>query len=580
MTMPNSWKWKVALLVVLIFVSFYLLVPTLAGFTEKREIAEIEGTALPRYFAFFPDKGINLGLDLRGGIYMEFEVQTDKAITNKVDAIMADLERWLKDKKIAFSSIKQDTKNHTILITGVNEEDRKRITEFVRESYTDLLQKKVAGDAPAGTITLGLVESYTKYLNNQIVKQALEKVRNRIDRYGVAEPSIQRLGSDRIAIELPGVKDPDRAIGIIKKAGQLEFKIVNDSIPEPKLAQMVSEVRKEANLPDDYSLSTIEQINDLLKPKLPEDTEIAFEAQYDPITHKATGHVTYLLNRKAEVTGEMLKNAQVNVHDNEPYVSLTFDTQGTQLFGATTTTHTGKRMAILLDGSVTKAPVIREPILGGQAQITLGYGNYANLLKEAEDLTLVLQEGALPAQLKEATKTVVGPSLGADSIRSGTLATVAGALIVCLFMLIYYKWSGLVATLALVLNLVFILAAMALFQATLTLPGIAGIALTMGMAVDANVLIYERIREELRSGKGAKAAVEAGYGNAMRTIIDANVTTIIVGIVLYQFGSGPIRGFAVTLITGLLVSMYTACVCTRMVYDYFLLKRRAQRISV
>lgn len=578
--MPNAWKWKIALLVFLVFVSFYLLVPTLFGFTEKSEIAEAEGKPLPMYFGVFPDKGINLGLDLRGGIYMEFEVQTGKAITNKVDSIMIDLERWMKDKGIAFESIRQDTKTHTIIISGLSEGDRKRIISFVNESYRELLQRKIVSGEPAGAVTIGLAESYNKYLHNQIVKQALEKVRNRIDRYGVAEPAIQRLGSDRIAIELPGVKDPDRAIGIIKKAGQLEFKIVNETISEAQLAQMVAKARSDNNLPDDYSLGTIERINDILKGDLPTDTVIAFEVRYDPVTHKATGHVPYLLNRKAEVTGEMLKNAQVNVRDNEPYVSLTFDTQGTQLFGETTTNNVGKKMAILLDGSVTKAPVIREPILGGQAQITLGYGSYADLLKEAEDLTLVLQEGALPAQLTEATKTVVGPSLGADSIRSGTMATIIGALIVCLFMLIYYKMSGVIANLALVLNLLFILAAMALFQATLTLPGIAGIALTMGMAVDANVLIYERIREELRLGKGPKAAVEAGYGNAMRTIIDANVTTIIVGIVLYQFGSGPIRGFAVTLIVGLLVSMYTACICTRMVYDYLIIRRRVHRISV
>ncbi|MFH1830262.1 MAG: protein translocase subunit SecD [Pseudomonadota bacterium] len=578
--MPTAWKWKLALLIGLVFVAIYLLVPTLFGFTEKKEAADLEGKPLPWYFSVFHDKGINLGLDLRGGIYMEFEVETGKAITNKIDTIMTDLERWLKGESIPFTSIKQDTSKHIILISGLSDENRKRIADFVNQSYKDLLQRVSIPDEPKSTVTLRLADSYTKYLNDQIVKQALEKVRNRIDRYGVAEPSIQRLGSDRIAIELPGVKDPDRAIGIIKKAGQLEFKIVNETIAEPNLVQMVNEVRKENELPDDYSLKTVERINALLKDKLPEDTVVAFEMQYDPVTRKITGAKPYLLNRKAAVTGEMLKNAQVNVHENQPYVSLTFDAQGTQLFGETTTNSVGKRMAILLDGTVTKAPVIREPILGGQAQITLGYGNYANLLKEAEDLTLVLQEGALPAQLTEATKTVVGPSLGADSIRSGTIATVIGALIVCIFMLFYYKWSGLIANAALLFNLLFILAAMALFQATLTLPGIAGIALTMGMAVDANVLIYERIREELRFGKGPRAAVESGYGNAMRTIIDSNITTIIAGVVLYQFGTGPIRGFAVTLITGLLVSMYTACICTRMVYDYLIIKWRVKRISV
>ncbi|MBN1283756.1 MAG: protein translocase subunit SecD [Proteobacteria bacterium] len=578
--MPNSWKYKLILLVVLTAASIYLILPSVLGMGEMREEAAATGAPLPWYCSVLPDKGINLGLDLRGGIYLEFEVQSGKAIANKVDLIIADLERWLKKQEIPFSSINQDPKDHSVLIAGLSEAGAARLRGYVGDSYSDILAWKTRGDAAAGTVNFSLQENYTKHLEGQIIKQALEKVRNRIDRYGVAEPSIHRLGSDRIAIELPGIKDPERAIGLIKKAGQLEFKMVDDSVPEPKLAEMVAGARAAENLPDDFSIATVERINDSLRGALPEGTEIAFEIQYDPVQKKTTGGVPYLIRRRAEVTGEMLKNAQVNVHDNEPYVSLTFDAQGTALFGETTTQNVGKRMAIMLDGNVTKAPVIREPILGGQAQITLGYGNYQNLLKEAEDLSLVLQEGALPAQLVEATKTVVGPSLGADSIRQGTTATLVGAIIIALFMLVYYKWSGFIANAALLFNLLFILAGLAIFQATLTLPGIAGIALTMSMAVDANVLIYERIREELRSGKGPRAAVEAGYSNAMRTIIDANVTTLIAGVVLYQFGTGPIKGFAVTLIMGLLISMYTACVVTRMIYDYMIIKRRVTRISV
>ena len=575
--MSNTWKYKLALLIFLTIASVYLVVPSIFGFQAIREEAESSGANLPWYFSVLPNKGINLGLDLRGGIYLEFEVQSGKAISNKVDLMVADLERWMKEEKIEFASISQEPRKHIIMIAGLSEDGKTRVMQHVGDSYSDVLERKIASD---GALELGLQGHYVKYMHNQIVKQALEKVRNRIDRYGVAEPSIHRLGSDRIAIELPGIKDPDRAIGIIKKAGQLEFKIVDDSVAEPNLAQMVAEARTAENLPDDFSLATVEKINDSLRAKLPENTEVAFEIQFDPVQKKVVKGVPYLLKRKAEVTGEMLKNAQVNVHDNEPYVSLTFDAQGSALFGETTSNNVGKRMAILLDGNVTKAPVIREPILGGQAQITLGYGNYQNLLTEAEDLSLVLQEGALPAQLVEATKTVVGPSLGADSIRQGAMATIVGALAVCLFMLIYYKWSGFIANAALLFNLLFILAGLAIFQATLTLPGIAGIALTMGMAVDANVLIYERIREELRSGKSAKTAVESGYSNAMRTIIDSNVTTLIAGVVLYQFGTGPIKGFAVTLIMGLLISMYTACVVTRMVYDYMIVKRRITRISV
>lgn len=576
--MPSAWKWKLGLLLGLCVISAYLLVPTFFGFAEIRETAEIENKQPPSYFKFFPEKGINLGLDLRGGIYLEFEVESDKAITNKVDSMISDIERNLKKEEIKYDSIRQDVSSHVITIAGLDGDGVAKTSAFISDYYANVLVK--APSASAGMLSFGLIKQYEDQLRDQVTKQALEKVRNRIDRYGVAEPTIQRLGSNRIAVELPGMKDPDRAIGIIKKAGQLEFKIVDDTIQDVALRKMIDDAKKENNLTDDYSAKGVEKINELLRAKLPQDTEIAFETQFDPVAKKITGAVPYLLHRKAEVTGEMLKNAQVQVHNNEPYVSLSFDAQGTQLFGETTTKNVNKRMAILLDGTVTKAPQIREPITGGQAQITLGYGNFANLMKEAEDLTLVLQEGALPAQLTEATKTIVGPSLGADSIKQGVTATIIGALIVCIFMIVYYKGAGLIADAALIINFFLILSALALFQATLTLPGIAGIALTLGMAVDANVLINERIREELRNGKAVRSAIDAGYGNAMRAIIDSNITTLIAGVVLYQFGTGPIKGFAVTLIIGLTISMYTACVCTRMVYDYLLIKRKIVKISV
>ncbi|MBT3182350.1 MAG: protein translocase subunit SecD [Deltaproteobacteria bacterium] len=577
--MPNAWKWKVVLLLGLILISAYLLVPTMFGFAEKREMAANDITSLPWYYSYFPDKGINLGLDLRGGIYMEFEVDDSNAVQNKVDLIISDLKRFFERNKVKFDSVTQDTKTNRIIITGLTKDGRSETISFVNEQFREMLNT-ILSKTNTSELTFAPSKGFLKRLHTLIVKQSLEKVRNRVDRYGVAEPSIQMLGSDRIAVELPGIKDPERAIGIIKQAGQLEFKIVDDSVPQAKLVQMIADVRKANKLPNDYSINTVDQINEHLKDKLPKDTIIAFETQYDPITKKLTGGVPYLLDRKALVTGEMLKNAQIDAQNNEPYVSLTFDAQGTQKFGEATEKNVGKRMAIMLDGTVMKAPVIREPILSGRAQITLGYGNFSDLRKEAEDLVLVLQEGALPARLVEATKTVVGPSLGADSIHKGIVATIAGAIIVFIFMLIYYKGSGLIANVALLINLFFILSALALFQATLTLPGIAGIVLTLGMAVDANVLIFERIREELRSGKGARAAVDSGYHNAMRTIIDANVTTLIAGLVLYQFGTGPIKGFAVTLIIGLSVSMYTACVCTRMVYDFFVTKFKMSKISI
>lgn len=578
--MPQTWKYKLILFIVLVLSAVYLIVPSLAGFKEKLEIAHETGQELPWYYSVFQAKGINLGLDLRGGIYLEFEIKYNKAIENKVDAVIVDIDRMLKSEDISDVAVKQNVDNHTVTIAAPSAEIATKVANLVNSKFSDVLAPSETTEGGAKRI-FGLNKSYEKYLKKLINRQALEKVRNRIDRYGVAEPSIQRIGDDRISVELPGMKDPERAISIIKKAGKLEFKIVDTAIPAPELTAMVAEARGQLNVSEeDYSINAVEAINRHLRDKLPEDREIAFETQYDPVAKKVTGVTPYLLERQAGVTGDMLKNAQVQVHNNQPYVSLTFDAVGTQKFGEVTSKHVGDRMAILLDGTVNKAPVIREAILGGRAEITLGYGNYGDLMKEAEDLTLVLQEGALPAQLVEATKTVVGPSLGADSIHNGIVAAFFGALCVIVFMLIYYKLSGLLADLALMFNLLFILAGLALFQATLTLPGIAGIALTFGMAVDANVLIFERIREELKMGRTARAAVKAGYGNAMRAIIDSNLTTLIAGFVLYQFGTGPIRGFAVTLIMGLIISMYTAIVCTRMVYDYFLTKRNIQKISV
>lgn len=578
--MPSSWKWKVILLAFLTLFAVYTLVPTFAGFKEISDKCLEEGKPLPWYFEIFPAKWINMGLDLRGGIYLEFEVELSKAIENKVDSMVSDLQRIFKDENIQVKEVRQDASNHTIVITAASDAELQRALEFMNKNWSDTVVKKSATNTPEPTLVMALTDKYHDYMESQISRQALEKVRNRIDRYGVAEPSIQRLGSNRIAVELPGMKDPDRAIGIIKKAGQLEFKIVNTTIQTPELQKLIAEAKKANEIPDDYSIKTVARVNEALKGKLPQDTEIAFETQMDPVTKKITGGIPYLLDRKAEVTGDMLKNTQVNVNNNEPYVSLSFDAVGTQKFGETTTKNVGKQMAILLDGTVTKAPVIREPITGGQAQITLGYGNYTDLMKEAEDLSLVLQEGALPAQLTEATKTIIGPSLGSDSIHKGVWAAIVGTLIVIIFMIVYYKFSGFLADFALIFNFLFLLAALALFQATLTLPGIAGIALTFGMAVDANVLIFERIKEELSLGKTIKAAVDAGYNNAMRAIIDSNLTTLIAAVVLYQFGTGPIKGFAVTLIIGIVVSMYTAIICTRMMFDWLIIKRKVTHISV
>lgn len=647
--MSSRWRYQTYLAVFLTLLSVYLLIPSVMNFGLVRETAEKQGEELPWYFSLFPEKQINLGLDLQGGIYLELEVNVAEALIHRSDIIVGEIERFLKDKGVAYQRAAVIPKTSDIEVFLNKAEDLAMLRNHVRDIYGNSLkefesppvvsvQLKTADEAAAvakyqeilawakdqpkisevdrfqtiiqilpasrdegdaveqlilnqfgddlqkyqapAALFLGQSESYQNRLKDETLKQAVETIRNRIDRHGVAEPDIRRLGDNRVVVELPGVSDPDRAIDLVKRAGKLEFKLVDETMTQAQVQAMVEQARTDNKLPSGFTEDVVAKINEAVKGKLPEDSEIAFEVQYDPVTKKIAGGTPYLLKRKVEVSGEMLRNAQVSVHNNEPYVSLSFDPAGTKAFGDLTTANVGKRLAILLDGGVSKAPQIKSPIPNGEAQITLGYGDYQALLREAEDLVVVLREGALPASLKEATKTVIGPSLGKSSIERSFNATLLAAAVVMIFMAIYYKWSGVLADLAVIFNVLFLFAALTLFGATLTLPGVAGIVLTIGMAVDANVIILERIKEEMASGKTVKAAVDAGYSNAMRAIVDANLTTFLSGVVLYQFGTGPVRGFAVTLMIGILTTMYTAVTMTRLVYDYILSRRQVAKLSL
>ena len=577
--MPQNWRFKALLTVGLLVLSAYFLVPTLADFDKVREASEKNQTPLPFLLKLFPKEEINLGLDLRGGIYVEVEVELDDAVKNRSDLIAGEIERLPQKEPFAPEAVARDSETFEIRVTLKKEEDRESFNRWIRENYNTVLEE-MRDKRSEKTIVLNLTENFADQTKDLAARQALETIRNRIDRHGVAEPTIVRLGANRISIELPGMTDPERALNLIKKAGRLEFKMVDETVPDAEVKKWAGEAREALQLPEGFTEEVVLKINQQLKGKIPEGDEILFEVQYDPVTKKIVGGIPYLLKRKAEVTGEMLKNAQVNVQDNEPYVSLSFNNLGTRLFADLTKANVGKRLAIILDENVSKAPVIKSEIPSGEAQITLGFGDYRALLKEAEDLTLVLREGALPARVRELTKTVVGPSLGQDSIKRGIQASWVAGLLIVLFMLFYYRLSGLLADLALFLNIAFTLAVLAAFQATLTLPGIAGIVLTIGMAVDANVLIFERMREELRGGKSARAALQAGYRNAMSAILDSNITTFLSGVVLYQFGTGPIRGFAVTLMIGITTTLFTAIIVTRVFQEWFLYGLKREKLSV
>lgn len=581
--MSKSWKRKTILVIIAALVGVYLLVPTVFDFTAKREAFENEGKPIPWFMQAFPKQTLNLGLDLRGGIYVEMEVDIPDAAKKKLDYIATDIENYLKDKKIPYTRIFQPKEEQKLVIEASNQKELEEIQRVINSDYREILTVRdtnLADTKPSFTVSF--TDKYMRNFSGFIVKQAITTIRNRIDRYGVSEPSIVEVGDNRIAIELPGVSDPDRAISVIKTTGQLEFKLVDESMKPKQVGQMVDEVKKENSISENYSQETVAKINTLLKDKIPEHSEIAFEIVRDPSNGKVVKGIPYLIKTKAELTGDMLENAMANVSPQDPnewVVNLSLDKTGTKLFADLTASNVGKALAIVLDGNVMKAPKIREAIPSGRAQIELGAG-YQEGKKEAQDLVLVLQEGSLPAKLHEATKSVVGPTLGKDSIRQGIKASFLAALAVFVFMIIYYKLSGVWADMALIVNIVLLLAILSLFQATLTLPGIAGIVLTIGIAVDANVIINERIREELALGRSPKAAVDNGYANALSAVIDANITTLIAGLVLYQFGTGPIKGFAVTLSIGILTTLFTAIIITRQIYDWRVLKGNRTKISI
>lgn len=499
-----------------------------------------------------PNKGIILGLDLQGGLHLVFEVEGDKAVESSTDQYVRLIKDALTRKKIQ-AEVKRNGAN--IEISPSSQE----VANLVKENYP-VLDTVSTGQ----TLALRISGREVKRIKDSAVDQALETIRNRIDQFGVSEPSIQRQGESEIVVQLPGVKDPRRAIELVGKTAQLEFKIVDDE--SPLAAQIPSAVQ-----PGDEE-KVLGQFADKLSP----DDEILFEKK----VNKETGAVTkipILLKKQAVITGNLLSDARVSLDNrmSEPYVSISFNAEGAKIFDEVTAANVKKRLAIILDNTVYSAPVIQERISGGNAQITGSFG-----MEEAKDLSIVLKAGALPAPLKMLQNVTVGPSLGEDSIRAGMLAGVIGTIAVIVFMIIYYKLSGVVADFALILNIVLLFGAMASLNATLTLPGIAGVILAIGMAVDSNVLMFERIRDEVRTGKTPKSAVDSGYRKAFWTIFDAHVTTLIAAIVLFQFGTGPIKGFAVTLSLGVVINLYTALIGTKTIFDLIDSRRNIKKLSI
>lgn len=532
--MKKTLKWRVILLVAATVLAVLFFLPTLPGFQK-----------FPSWWkSVLPSKPITLGLDLQGGIHLVLSVDGDKAVENFVGHVADDIGTILPQKGINIVSSKREGSTRVVLKYSDTAKGKDVIKEMNKQYPGFSVEKDVPGEA---IFTLSVSEK--DRIKDAAVDQVYETINNRINQFGVREPLIQRQGKDEILVQLPGVKDPKRAIELIGKTALLEFKLVDDETDMSKA----------------------------LQGQIPEGDEVLYGKEVDSVTRAVKPSVPYLLKSKILMTGDTISDAQVSINSetNEPYVSLSFNSVGGRLFEKITGENVKKRLAIVLDGNVYSAPVIQERIGGGKASIS---GRFS--MEEAQDLSIVLRAGALPAPVKIIQNLTVGPSLGRDSIEKGVKATIIAGIFVLIFMVVYYKLSGVIADFAMVLNLIILIGALAALDATLTLPGIAGIILTIGMGVDSNVLIFERIREELRAGKPVRSAVDSGYDKALVTILDAHVTTLITAIVLFMFGTGPIKGFAVTLSLGITVNLFTALVGTKVVYDFINSRVKLTKLSI
>ncbi len=541
---------RLTLLALVVVLSVIFFIPTYQPFYQ----------ALPSLLRqVMPNKGITLGLDLQGGIHLVMEVDEDRAVEIAVDRSVASLQDVLVEKKIPVESVTR-TGPAQITMQFQNAELKEQIQKLI-DDYPIFSETASAGSA--NRLVWELREAEVKRIKDSAINQALETIRNRIDQFGVAEPIVQRQGLKQIVVQLPGVKEPKRARDLIKETALLEFKMLDEDNQ--------SKLDLPGRIPKDKEADVLKQAEG----KLPEGDQILFERAVDKDTGREY-RIPYLVKKRVMLTGDVLSDARVSIGQfNDPYVSIEFDGKGGREFERITGDNIKKRMAVVLDNTIYSAPVIQDRITGGRAQIT---GTFS--MQEANDLAIVLRAGALPAPLKIIQDLTVGPSLGKDSIEKGVQATLFAGAMVVIFMIVYYRMSGVIADFALVLNLLCLIGALSALNATLTLPGIAGIVLTIGMGVDSNVLIFERIREELRSGKAVRLAVDGGYDKALLTIVDSHVTTLITGVALFLFGTGPIKGFAVTLCLGIGINLFTALIGTKVIFDLLNQRHKVGQLSI
>ena len=480
----------------------------------------------------FFDKKVNLGLDLRGGSYLLLEINSDPLVKEKIQSKVIPLKKLLKENNLSYSNFKIGEKNLSLSLDDVKKfevlffsKKDNLLNPYINNYNSHELDLKIAGD----NIKILFSKFGLLTINNSALKQSIEIVRRRIDDVGTKEPTILQRGEKRILVELPGLKDPERIKSLLGKTAQLNFRLVSDN-DEFGVDKLISENGENLNV-----------------------------------------------SKRIIMSGDNLIDAQPNLNSqsNQPAVSFTLDRLGAQKFGRTTSDNVGKRLAIVLDGKIISAPSINEPITTGSGIIS---GNFS--FQEATDLSLLLRSGALPTPLEVVEERTVGPDLGEDSIKSGIVSLITGFILVILFMFYKYRLFGLIANLTLIANLLMLIGVLTILEATLTLPGIAGIILTVGMAVDANVLIFERIKEELKTEKSVIHAFHIGYSKAKITVLDANITTLIAAVILFAFGSGPVKGFAITLGIGILTTLFSAYFLARHLTSIIVLKNKDGKVSL
>lgn len=503
-------KWKIALVALVVMAGAVFASPNLLDRSERDN--------LPSWW-----QPLSLGLDLQGGSHLLLELGVDELMRDRLDGVVDVVRNTLREKRVRYVGI--GVKNNEVVaqVRG----DEATLAE-ARKDLRYAIPNANVSLSDAGELSISFDEQARQEIINGAVTTTLEIIRKRIDELGTREPSIQRQGDNRIVVQLPGVSDPKRARDVIGKTARMTFHLL------------------------DHNTS----IEEALRGRVPPGSKLMEGLETGPNGEKTY----YVVRKKIEVAGEHLVDAQPTFSEGRPVVSFRFDAVGGRIFGKVTSQNINKALAIVLDDKVVSAPNIRSAILQGSGEISGGF-----TVDEANDLALVLRSGALPTSITFLEERSVGPSLGADSIQAGLFASLVGLALVIVFMIVAYGLFGLFATIALCANMMLVIGGLSAIGATLTLPGIAGIVLTIGMAVDANVLIFERIREEVRNGRTVLNAMDAGFSRAFSTILDANVTTLVAALLLYQFGSGPVRGFAVTLGLGILTSMFSAIMMTRLI---------------